>query len=360
MTFVWPWMLLAALVAVPVLVVGYRRLVRRRGARSAELASLGLVAATAGAGTGGGRRRHVAPALLLTALALLCGALARPQASVADARREGTVVLAFDSSRSMAATDLAPTRMAAAKAAAKAFVAKQPSTIRIGVVAFAESGLVTQRPTDDRAAVIAAIDRLSPQGGTSLARGIQTSLSAIVGKNVQLDGEAGAATGSGAPGSGTDGGANGGGANGGTNGGGVEAQGPDLGYFGSAAVILLSDGENTSGPDPVDVAQIASTVGVKVYPIGLGSPGGSVLTIDGYQVATALDEPTLQEIASTTDGTYFAAADSESLTKVYTSIDLAWKITSRPTEVTALFAAAAALLLLVGAGLSTLWYGRVI
>jgi Ca-activated chloride channel family protein len=125
-------------------------------------------------------------------------------------------------------------------------------------------------------------------------------------------------------------------------------------------VILLSDGENTSGPDPVDVAELASSVGVKVYPIGLGSAGGSVLKIDGYQVATALDEPTLQKIASTTDGRYFTAADEKSLTDVYRSIDLAWTVTPRPMEVTALFAAAAALLLLVGAGLSTVWFGRVI
>jgi Ca-activated chloride channel family protein len=328
MTFAWPWML-TALLTIPLLVWGYRRLVRRRTARREALAALGLVASPALAS---GRRRHVAPLLFGLALTLLLLALARPQATVAEARREGTVVLAFDVSNSMAATDLAPTRMEAAKAAARGFVEQQPTTIRVGVVVFGESGLVTQAPTTDRAAVLAAIDRLTPQGGTALGRGIQTSLGAITGRVVQLD----------------------------ADGGGVEAQGQDLGYHGSAAVILLSDGENTTEPDPLGVAEIASTAGVRVYPIGLGSVAGTVLEIDGFQVATALDEPLLRQIASVTDGRYYSAEDEAALTAVYSSIDLAWKVEAKQMEVTALFAAAAALALLLGAGLSLAWFGRVI
>lgn len=329
MTFRWPVMLLA-LVAVPLLVVAYRRLLARRAARRAELAALGLVAP---APVSSGRRRHVAPALFLTALTLLLLSLARPEATVAQARREGTVVLAFDVSSSMAATDVAPTRMEAAKAAARAFVEKQPRSIRIGVVAFGESGLITQAPTTERPTVLAAIDRLTPQGGTALGRGIQTSLSAIVGRQVQLEGD---------------------------DDGSVEAQGQDLGYHGSASVILLSDGENTAEPDPLAVAALASTAGVRVYPVGLGSPAGSVLKIDGFQVATALDEALLRQIASTTDGEYFSAADEEALTKVYQSIDLSWTVRSEQLEVTAVLAGLAALLLLLGAALSLAWFGRVI
>jgi Ca-activated chloride channel family protein len=328
MTFAWPWLLLS-LAAIPLLVAEYRRLLQRRDARRAELAELGLVAP---APLTRGRRRHVGPALFLTALTLLFLALARPQATVADPRREGTVVLAFDVSSSMAATDLAPTRMDAAKAAARAFIEKQPSTIRIAVVAFGESGVISQRPTTDRDAVLAAVNRLTPQGGTALGRGIQTSLSAIAGKTVQL----------GDPNAGDDT---------------VE---PEIGYYGSAAVILLSDGENTDGPDPQTAAELASTAGVKVYPVGLGSAAGSVLDIDGFQVETALDEPVLQQIASTSDGKYFTADNSQALTKIYQSIDLHWTTEGRKMEITALFAAAAALLLLAGAGLSFLWFGRVI
>jgi Ca-activated chloride channel family protein len=328
MTFGWPWLLIT-LGTVPLLVVGYRRLLRRREARRDELAGLGLVAPQPNTAD---RRRHVGPALFLTALILLFLALARPEATVADPRREGTVVLAFDVSSSMGASDLKPTRMDAAKTAARAFIEKQPSSIRIAVVAFGESGVISQRPTTDRAAALAAVNRLSTQGGTALGRGIQTSLSAIAGRTVQLDDPNASA----------------------------EAPGQDLGYFGSAAVILLSDGENTDGPQPQAAAELASTAGVRVYPIGLGSTQGSVLEIDGFQVATALDEQALRQIATTSDGEYFAAADSQALTKVYESIDLKWTTEGRKMEVTAFFAAAAALSLLIGAGLSFLWYGRVI
>lgn len=328
MTFSWPWMLLL-LGAVPLLALQYRRLLRRRAARRTELAALGLVAPGP---TAAGHRRHLAPVLFLAALALLCVALARPQATVAEARREGTVVLAFDVSGSMAATDLAPTRLEAAKSAARAFVEQQPTSIRVGVVAFGESGLVTQQPTTDRAAVQAAIARLTPQGGTALGRGIQTALSTIAGRTVQLDDSSGS----------------------------VEAAGPDIGFYRSAAVILLTDGENTAEPDPLEVAEVSSAAGVKVYPIGLGSPQGTVLEIDGFQVATALDEPLLRQIASTTDGEYFAAADEQELTRVYSSIPLSFTVEAGRTEVTALFALTAAMLLLIGAGLSFVWFGRVI
>jgi Ca-activated chloride channel family protein len=273
--------------------------------------------------------------LLLLALAFLFLALARPQASVTELRREGTVVLAFDVSASMAATDLEPTRIEAAQAAARTFVDKQPAPVRIGVVAFSGSAVVTQQPTTDRARVLAAIDRLTPQGGTGLARGLQTALSSIVGRTVELrepEGEAGS----------------------------VEPEGQDLGFHSSAAIVLLSDGENTEDPDPIDVAELASAAGVKIYPVGVGSPQGTVLDIDGFQVATALDERTLQDIATTTDGRYYSAADEAELAKVYDSIDLAWTTKGSVTEVTSLLAAAAALLLLAAVGLSLAWYGRVI
>jgi Ca-activated chloride channel family protein len=328
MTLDWPWMLLG-LAAVPLVVLRYRRLVQSRAARRAELAAVGLVAPAPSPGV----RRHVPPALFLVALVLLLTALARPEAIVPQPRREGTVILAFDVSGSMAATDLAPTRLEAAKAAARTFVERQPSTVRLGVVAFGGSGLVTQEATADRAKVLAAIDRLRPDGGTALARGLQTSLGAIVGRPVLVDG----------PGAS-----------------GVEPQGPDLGYHGSAAIVLLSDGENTGEPDPIELADLASSAGVRIYPVGLGRPEGTVLQIDGFQIATALDEPLLREIASRTDGRYFAAADEQALAAVYDSVELAWTVETEHVELTALLAAAAAVLLLVGASLSLAWFGRAV
>lgn len=334
MSFTWPWVL-PTLLAVPLLMRWYRGLERRRASRRAELAALGLVMSHPTGPTGHHRRsrgRRLVPALFLAATTLLLVALARPQATVIDARREGTVILAFDVSGSMAATDLAPTRIDAAKAAARRFVERQPSTVKLGVVAFGESGLVMQQPTSDTAAVLAAVDRLTPRGGTSLGRGISSALSAIVGRPVQLDDTTGS----------------------------VEALGPDLGYHGSAAMILLSDGENTAEPDPVDVAEIASTAGIKVYPIGLGSPDGTVLTIDGFQVATALDEALLQQIASTTNGRYYPAADEQDLARVYDEIEPVWTTAPRRTEITGLLAGAAGVLLTIGAAMSLVRSGRVI
>ncbi len=328
MSFEWP-MLLLSLLAVPVLVIAYRAQLRRRDQRRAQLAAEGLVAATA---LRPDRMRHVAPILLLAALTLLLASLARPAATVAEPRREGTVILAFDVSTSMAAKDLSPTRLDAAKAAARTFVAKQPSTIRLGVVAFGDSAVISQQPTDDRTQVLAAIDRLAPQGGTALGRGIVSAISAIAGKPISVDE------------TGQDG----------------TAGGDDLGYYGSAAVVLLSDGENTTEPDPLVLAELASTAGVRIYPIGLGSPQGTVLEVDGFQVATRLDEATLKQIADTTDGTYYAASDTAALSKVYSAINLTWTARTERREITSWFAAVAAALLLLGAGVSVIRSGRVV
>ena len=232
----------------------------------------------------------------------------------------------------MAAKDLAPTRLDAAKAAARTFVAKQPSTIRLGVVAFGDSSVISQQPTNDRAQVLAAIDRLAPQGGTALGRGIVSAISAIAGKPISVDA------------TGQDG----------------TAGGDELGYYGSSAVVLLSDGENTTDPDPFVLAELASTAGVRIYPIGLGSPQGTVLEVNGFQLSTRLDEATLQQIADTTDGTYYAARDAAALSKVYSAIDLAWTARTERREITSWFAAVAAAFLLLGAGVSLVRSGRVV
>ncbi len=333
MTLDWPWMLLT-LAVLPLVVLWYRRLLRARAARRAELAALGLVAPDAAGRSG--RRRHLPAVLVLVALALLCVGLARPAASVPQPRREGTVILAVDVSGSMAATDAAPSRLVLAKSAAKAFVQRQPSTIRIGVVAFGGTGLVTQEVTDDRASVLAAIDRLTPQGATSLGAGLQAALGAIVGRPVLLGGA------------------------GGPSGGGIDPQGPDLGYHGSAAIVLFTDGENTGAPGPIQVADIASSAGVKVYPVGLGTPQGTVLDVDGFRVATALNEAVLRDIAGHTDGRYIAAADPQALAGLADAVEPTWTVAVQHVEVTALFAIAAGICLLAGVGLSVARTGRVL
>jgi Ca-activated chloride channel family protein len=324
-----PWMLLS-FVVVPLLAVAYVGLVRRRSRRSERLAAEGLVP------TASRRvlrwRRHVPFALFATAIALVCIGLARPAMSLAVPQREGTVILAFDVSNSMRADDLEPTRLDAAKKAATAFAEQQPGTIRIGVVAFGDSALTVLRPTNATEEVVSAIKRLSAGGGTSLGQGLYTSLSTIAGKPLQIDESA------------------------------LEDESSeiDIGFFGSSAIVLLSDGENTSRPDPLTLAEIASTAGVAIHAIGIGTPEGTVVEIDGFNVATALDEELLTEIADVTDGSYNRAADAATLEQVYESVDLELTSVERRREVTALFAAGGGLVLALGSLLSIAWFGRVI
>jgi Ca-activated chloride channel family protein len=328
MSFLWPQMLVL-LAAVPLVVAAYLSAVRRRARRAADLAAQGFVP------TASARRlrrlRHLPFAFFLGALILLLAAFARPEMSVGLPRREGTVILAFDVSNSMRAHDLKPTRMDAAKAAARAFVEKQPKTIKIGVVAFSDGGLVTQQPTTVKADVLAAINRLTPLGATSLGQGIFTSLSAIAGKPIAVDPNAL-----------------------------TSDDKIDIGYYGFAAVVLLSDGENTSKPDPVDVAQLATVAGVRIYPIGIGTTQGAVVDLDGFSVATTLDEAVLTKIASDTGGAYFKAADASALTKIYNNLDLRVTSEAKRTEVTSVVTGVSVLLLVVGGALSLLWFGRLV
>jgi Ca-activated chloride channel family protein len=329
MSFASPW-ILVVLVVIPAIVGAYVSSTRHRSRRAADLAKEGLVMTSSAARIG--RRRHVPFAFFAVALAVLVVALARPEMNLTTPKREGTVILAFDVSNSMSAKDLAPSRIEAAKNAARSFVAKQPSTIRIGVVAFGDGAVIVQQPTTAQADVIAAIDRLSVEGGTSLGQGLFESLSAIAGKPLTID-ESALASDSGQV---------------------------DIGYFGSAVIVVLSDGENNGRPDPLIVADLASVAGVHINTIGIGTEQGTVVEIDGFNVATALDSELLGKIASTADGKYFEATDAAALADVYKSIDLEFKTKTEHTEVTALFTAAGTLLLVVGALLSVFWFGRVV
>lgn len=322
MTVLYPSLLVYAIVLVVAGVTGYVLLQRRRAATRQAF------------GLGGGRtgvRRHLPYALFLAALALLLGSLARPQGEVPVPRASGTVILVFDVSNSMAADDVAPTRLAAAQAAATRFVRAQPDTVDIGVVIFGQGGLLTQPPTDDHAKVEAAITRLTTSGGTSLRQAILSALTAIVGQPVEVPEE------------------------------GATAQ-PDLGYWGSATIVVFSDGQDTAGPDATAeaAAALAAAAGVRIDTVGIGTARGTTIEVDGYQVATALDEEQLVAIAATTGGEYHPAGDTAALDDIHRSIDL--RITTQPEfiELTALFGGAALLLLTLGGLLMIRWYGRIV
>ena len=271
--------------------------------------------------------------LLLVALAALVFASARPMATITTPRREATVVLAIDVSNSMAATDVKPSRLGAAKIAAEAFVRRQPAGVRVGVVAFGPTAVIVQPPTFEHAEVLQAIDHLSVGGGTSLGAGILTSLDAIAGKTIRVNQAALAQDNSGEF---------------------------DIGYYGGATIVLISDGEDTSQTNPVTMARVASVAGVRVQTIGVGTAAGTTVQIGGFTVATALDSQTLKAVATVTNGSYHQVDDPAGLTAISKKIDLHFTVVTQYTEITALFAAGAAMLLVAGALISALWFGRVV
>jgi Ca-activated chloride channel family protein len=334
MSFIWP-ALLILLLLIPLAGWLYVRLQRRRSELVAHYGGMGLLQTSAGQRLG--RRRHIPPALFLIGLSILLIAVARPQATVSLPRAEGTVILAFDVSGSMAATDLQPTRMEAAKAAARAFVDRQPPSIRIGVVAFSDSGLLIQSPTYQQADVLAAIGRIAPQRGTSLGQGVLAALNVIAGEAEQpqllYSNREPSAAPTPAPLAG--------------------------GRYESSVIVLITDGENTAPPEPQAIAQLAAERGVRIHTVGIGSPAGTTLTVNGFNVYTQLDEPTLQQIAQITAGDYYNAASSQDLQAIYENLDLQLLLKAEKIEITALFAGLGLLALLVGGICSLIWFGRV-
>ena len=334
MSFIWTFMLWS-LILIPLLVLLYLRMQGRRAQIALRYGSLGLVQQASGRGVG--VRRHIPAILFLVGLTVLFIALARPQMVIGLPKVEGIVVLAFDVSGSMAAEDFEPNRLEAAKAVAIDFVSRQPSTVKIGVVAFSESGLSVQIPTEDQTTIIDAIERLKPQRGTSLANGIVASLNTIANLTGQepIVGFEGADVP--APLNGT----------------------PEISADQSAVIALLTDGENNMNPDPLAAAQLAADRGVRIHTIAVGSAEGTQLTVNGFTVFTKVDEATLQQISEMTQGTYFNAQTEDDLRAVYESIEPRLKIEEEAQEVTAVFAGVSILLLLVGGLLSLMWFSRV-
>jgi Ca-activated chloride channel family protein len=259
-------------------------------------------------------------------------------------RAEGTLILTFDVSGSMAATDVEPfaedvepTRMEVAKAVARTFVEERPPGVVIGLVAFSDAGLAVQVPTDDTAAVTRAIERLEPQLGTSLGQGILAALDTIIKAESDTPPEyysdrAAAPTTAPAP---------------------VEP-----GSHSSAAMLVLSDGENNESPDPIEAAQAAAERGIRIHTVGVGSTAGTTLDLDGFTVHSQLQEDTLRAIAEVTDGTYRHAHDATGLTAVYGALARPVVAREEHIEVTALLAGAGVLLLVAGGVASLLVSGR--
>ncbi|MGL6111994.1 MAG: VWA domain-containing protein [Rubrivivax sp.] len=343
MSFIWPT-LLWSLALLPLLVLLYLWLLRRRRRSTVRLASVAV--AKAALGKGPGWRRHVPPLLLLLAIGTLLLAVARPVAVLTLPLSQRTIILAIDVSGSMRATDVKPNRIVAAQEAAKTFVNELPREVRVGVVSFAGTAAVVQAPTTSREDIIAAIDRFQLQRGTATGSGIILSLATIfpdAGIEIQQ------ATGQKNMPSPLD-----------EKKDEKKAFTPvEPGSYTSAAIIMLTDGQRTTGPDPLEASKMAADRGVRVYTVGVGTTAGETIGFEGWSMRVRLDEATLKNIAVLTQAEYFYAGTAEDLKKVYQSLSSKLVVERKETEITAFFAAAGALLALLGAGLSVWWFGRV-
>lgn len=341
MTFANPILLAVGLVVAAALAWAAVAAGRRR---AAALASAGWPILTAQ-----GRRARMAGVwLTIAGVAVLAFAAAGPSVTIPVSHASGTVIIAMDVSGSMSATDVAPSRLGAAKKAALAFVNAQPSNVNVGVVAFEQGGLEAAVPSADHATASAAIGRLSPGGGTSLGSAILAALSAITHKPVSL------------------------GANGAV---------PSIGFWPSATIVLFSDGGDTgpsstgstgggtggtgggSGASSTDTSAAAATAqraGVHVDTVGVGTTTGTTVDVDGYHLFTGLDEATLKSIAQTTGGTYHPASTASELNGIASSINLRLTVTNQPLPLAGALIALALALLAGGAVLTVARTGRVV
>ena len=343
MSFQWAEMLWLLLL-VPALVVAYLWLLKRRKKSTVRVASVALIKQAMGAGPGW--RRHVPPILLLLAVGVLLLASARPMARLKLPSQQETIILAMDVSGSMRATDVKPNRLVAAQEAAKSFVAALPRSVRIGVVAFAGTAAVVQAPTLSREDVVAAIDRFQLQRGTAIGSGLVLSLAALFPDDgIDLSQITGQRNMPAAPGEKKD----------------KKPFTPvEPGSYSSAAVILLTDGQRTTGPDPMEAAKMAAERGIKVYTVGVGTKNGETIGFEGWSMRVRLDEDTLKAIANATRANYFYAGTADDLKQVYDGLSSRLVVETKETEISALLAALGALLALAAGALSVWWFGRVL
>ncbi len=346
-TFIWPqflWLLLA----LPLLVLLYAWLLRRKKKTALRYASLSIVREAMGKSQT--VRRHIPPALFLLAFAAMLLAAARPLTVITLPSQQQTIILAMDVSGSMRATDVKPNRLVASQSAAKAFLAELPRHVRVGIVAFAGSASVVQAPTLSREDLVAAIDRFQLQRATAIGSAIVVSLAEIF-PDAGID-LAAMTYGSRPRGVAID-----------------QAPAKDgkkeftpvaPGSYGSAAIILLTDGQRTTGVDTLEAAKLAADRGVRVYTVGIGTVDGETIGFEGWSMRVRLDEETLKAVAGRTQGDYFYAGTAENLKKVYETLGSRLTVEKRETEVSGLLALIAAALALVSAGLSVLWFNRIL
>ena len=345
MTFFWPdllWLLLL----MPALLLFYLWLMKRKRQAALRYASLAMVReAMAGSSSW---RRHLPPLLFALALTALLVASARPFATIRLPSEQETIVLAMDVSGSMRATDVEPNRLVAAQNAAKAFLAELPRQVKVAIVAFAGTASVVQPATVNREDLVAAIDKFQMQRGTAIGNGIVMSLAELF-PDADID-LSKMQYGSRPQGASLD----------------DKAKTPKKTYEpvapgsnNSAAIILLTDGQRTTGVDPMEAAKLAADYGVRVYTVGVGTVNGETIGFGGWSMRVRLDEESLKAIAAKTQAEYFYAGTAQDLKKVYTSLSSKLTMQKKDTEISGLLALLGAALAVLSAGLSMLWFNRI-
>ena len=352
MTFLWPqflWLLLA----LPLLMLLYVWLLRRKKKNALQYASLSIVREAMGKGQS--VRRHIPPVLFLFSLAAMLVASSRPFAVVTLPSDQQTIMLAMDVSGSMRATDVKPNRLVASQEAAKAFLAELPRNIKVGIVAFAGTASVVQPPTLSREDLVTAIDKFQLQRGTAIGNGIVVSMAELfpdagidlASMQYGRDRQRGVA---------------------------IDQAAKDIkdgkekkpfvpvapGSYTSAAIILLTDGQRTTGVDSMDAAKVAADRGVRIYTVGVGTVDGETIGFEGWSMRVKLDEETLKGIARNTQAEYFYAGTATDLKKVYESLSSRLTVVKKETEISGILALVAAALALLSAGLSLAWFNRIL
>ncbi|MBC7719269.1 MAG: VWA domain-containing protein [Chitinophagaceae bacterium] len=347
--FVWPqflWLLLL----LPLLVLAYLWLLRRKKKTFLRYASLSIVREAMGSGHS--IKRHIPPLLFLLALSAMLLASSRPFAVISLPSDQETIMLAMDVSGSMRATDVLPNRLVASQNAAKAFLAELPRHVRVGIVAFAGTAQVVQPPTLSREDLVAAIDKFQLQRGTAIGNGIVVALGELF-PNAGID-LASMQNGRDRP-----------------RGVAIDQAGKDgkdnkksftpvaAGSYNSAAIILLTDGQRTTGVDSLEAAQAAADRGVRIYTVGVGTVDGETIGFEGWSMRVKLDEETLKSIARSTQAEYFYAGTAADLKKVYQALSSRLMVVKKETEISGLLALVAAFFALLSAGLSLAWTNRI-
>ena len=303
------------------------------------------------------KTKTIPPLVLCLGLLLLCAALARPQTVLMTPLREATVMLVLDTSGSMRAKDLKPSRIEAAQQAAKQFIQDKPSRLRVGLVTAAGTAALVQAPTEERDALLKALGYLPLQYGSALGTGILVSLEALLpGSGIdaqKIINEASDMGGGKKP------------ANAGQS---LDAQnqaakGPEASASRgkNMAIVLMSDGQSNMGPDLLKMAELAAKHEVKVYTVGIGTAEGDVVHMQGRSMRVKLEDEALKKVSAMTQGDYFRADSTEGLKNVYDKLGYKLRFEKRAmSEISAEFALLGMLLVLISVTRNFMRMGKII